>query len=219
MSVVAELSLRAEEFPLGRTLAEFPDVSVEMEQLVPAGERVLPYVWGCGPGLDEFVAAAEGNPNVRSITVLDRLDDRGLFRVVWGDPATELVDGLVETGATILEARGDEEWTVRIRFADRSGLAQFNRYCETHDLDYSLQWVRTLGETPVANGGHDLTEPQAEALGLAVERGYFEIPRGVTFDELADELGVSVQAISERVRRGADKILRAELLEGPNADP
>jgi len=34
----------------------------------------------------------------------------------------------------------------------------------------------------------------------------------VEYEELADELGVSVQAFSERVRRGVDKVLQAVFL-------
>jgi len=46
-----------------------------------------------------------------------------------------------------------------------------------------------------------LSEPQREALTLAVRRGYYDIPRGCTTAELADELGISDQAVTERLRR------------------
>jgi hypothetical protein len=41
-----------------------------------------------------------------------------------------------------------------------------------------------------------------EALVLAVERGYYDIPRQCTTAQLAAVLGVSDQAVSERLRRG-----------------
>lgn len=46
-----------------------------------------------------------------------------------------------------------------------------------------------------------LTTRQRETLRLAADRCYFEIPRRATLADLADELGVSDQAISERLRR------------------
>jgi predicted DNA binding protein len=52
-----------------------------------------------------------------------------------------------------------------------------------------------------------LTARQRETLRLAHERGYFEIPREVTLDDLADELGVSNQAVSERLRRGCTHVI------------
>ncbi|ODR82855.1 DNA-binding protein [Haladaptatus sp. W1] len=49
---------------------------------------------------------------------------------------------------------------------------------------------------------HELTEQQHETLRSAMEWGYYEIPRRATATDLAEELGVSHQAISERLRRG-----------------
>lgn len=46
-----------------------------------------------------------------------------------------------------------------------------------------------------------LTEQQQETLQLAVERGYFEVPRKTTCEELAAELGVSTSAVSTQLRR------------------
>lgn len=42
---------------------------------------------------------------------------------------------------------------------------------------------------------------------LASERGYFDVPRVVTVDELADDLGVSTTSVSERLRRGIDNLV------------
>jgi predicted DNA binding protein len=63
-------------------------------------------------------------------------------------------------------------------------------------------------------GGHrfGLTPDQREALVLALNRGYFATPSEVTLDELADELDISRQALSTRIRRGNESILREVLL-------
>jgi predicted DNA binding protein len=53
---------------------------------------------------------------------------------------------------------------------------------------------------------------------MAVERGYFDVPRKTTLEELADELDISRQALSEHVRRGTEKILRRALLGLSTAD-
>ena len=212
MSVVAELSIEADEFLLGQLIADFPGLSVEIERVVPAQKRIMPYIWGYGDDLDEFERAMDESPNVRSMAVLDRLDDRALYKIEWEDPAEQLISGIAETDATILEAYSDEEWTFRIRFDDHAGLAAFNRYCTAHGISYQLDRVSALADTVPTASRYDLTEPQYEALRLAVEQGYFEVPREVTFEELADELGVSVQAVSERVRRGANNVIRTALL-------
>jgi len=206
MSVVAKFSIEAKEFLLGRIIADFPALTVEIERVVPAANRVMPYIWGYGDDLDAFVGAMRAHPNVKSTTVLDRLDDRALYKIEWEDPAEQLIAGIAEIDATILEAHSDDAWTFQIRFEDHSGLAAFSQYCAAHGIDYRLVRVAALADTIDAGGKYDLTERQHEALALAVQRGYFDIPRQVTFEELAVELGVSAQAVSERVRRGVRKV-------------
>ncbi|WP_423744580.1 helix-turn-helix domain-containing protein (plasmid) [Haladaptatus sp. SPP-AMP-3] len=47
---------------------------------------------------------------------------------------------------------------------------------------------------------HELTEQEHETLRSAMERGDYEISRWVTTTGLDEELGVSHQAVSERLR-------------------
>lgn len=58
-----------------------------------------------------------------------------------------------------------------------------------------------------------LTASQWKTLALAVERGYYDIPRRCTTAELADELDISAQAVTERLRRGITNLTRHTLLE------
>lgn len=53
----------------------------------------------------------------------------------------------------------------------------------------------------------DLTPAQEEALRLAWNLGYFEVPRAVTASEVADELDVSKSAFLERLRRAQNSLL------------
>jgi hypothetical protein len=73
-------------------------------------------------------------------------------------------------------------------------------------------------------GRYGLTDSQHRVLELASRRGYFEIPRDVTLKELADEVGVSHQALSEQLRRGIgalveDTICIGTFPEGEEATP
>lgn len=47
---------------------------------------------------------------------------------------------------------------------------------------------------------------------LALKRGYFETPRRVSLSDLADELDVSKQAVSQRVRRATEQVLQEAVL-------
>jgi predicted DNA binding protein len=57
-----------------------------------------------------------------------------------------------------------------------------------------------------------LSSEQREALVLALRRGYFTSPSEVSLDELADELDITKQAVSDRIRRGNEKVLKTTLL-------
>ena len=57
----------------------------------------------------------------------------------------------------------------------------------------------------------ELSSDQHEALVAAFETGYYDIPRDVTLEELADQLGISHQALSERFRRAYEGLITAEL--------
>ncbi|NHN59352.1 MULTISPECIES: helix-turn-helix domain-containing protein [Halorussus] len=217
MSVVAEFTINADEFLLGRLIAEHPNLSVELERVVPAEKRVMPYVWGHGDDLSTFESTMETNPHVRSFAVLDRLPDSALYKIEWEEPAEQLIHGITETKATILEAYGDDEWTFRIRFEDHSGLAAFHNYCADHGITYRLNRVYALDDRSAARDLHGLTEVQHETLVEAVGRGYFDVPRQVSLAELAAKFDVSEQAVSERIRRATDAVLRHVLFH-PSAE-
>jgi hypothetical protein len=53
-----------------------------------------------------------------------------------------------------------------------------------------------------------LSDGQQRALSLAVAAGYYEIPRGATTGEIADEMGVSRRTFEEHLRRGENKIIK-----------
>jgi len=54
----------------------------------------------------------------------------------------------------------------------------------------------------------DIRAEQREILTVAVERGYFETPRQVTLDELADELDVPRSTVSYRLRRATAELAK-----------
>lgn len=56
-----------------------------------------------------------------------------------------------------------------------------------------------------------LTDRQLEILETAFDLGYFEVPRNVSTDEVANELGLDPSTVAEHLRR-AERNLLSELL-------
>lgn len=65
-----------------------------------------------------------------------------------------------------------------------------------------------------------LTDQQRATLRLAVERGYFDVPRRATAADLAEELDVSASAVSTQLRRIERSILTSVVPDraGPGPD-
>jgi hypothetical protein len=213
MSIVAEFTIDAEQFLLGRVLRAGGGMNVEIERVVPASKRVMPYVWVSGGDRTAFEDAVRETDEVRELLHLDTIGERSLYRIDWDETVESLIYGMVETNATILEAHGRDNWLFRIRFNDHESLSAFSDYCQRHEIRLNVRRVHNLTAEELNDRPLDLTDEQREAIELALERGYFEVPRRATLSDLAAELGVSQQAISERLRRGTNKVMRA-LVEG-----
>jgi predicted DNA binding protein len=215
VSVIAELSIQSDEFILGQVLSRYPGTHIEMERVIPASGRAMPYVWVTGDDLTEFETDVGGSDYVRELTALDATEEARLYRVGWAEDIESLIFGIAETNATILEARGrtDEDWYFRIRFDDHAGMGAFHEYCDEHGIRFELTRVYTLTEEHRDGYMFDLTDAQRRALVTAVRNGYFEVPRRTTLGEVGSQLGITEQSVSESVRRGADKVLKSVLLE------
>lgn len=212
MSVIAEFTIAAEAFALGRLIADHPALQIELERVVPITKRVMPYVRGHGEDLDDVETALAADPSVQSVQTLDRSDGSILYRVEWAAPVEEFAAGLAAANASVLRVSGETEWTVRVRFEDHAGLAAFTVFCRDNGIDYTLD--RVVAESTGPTNPFGLTDAQYETLVAVTERGYFDIPRRVTLAEIAADLGVSEQAVSERIRRGIAAVLERSLLVG-----
>ncbi len=60
-------------------------------------------------------------------------------------------------------------------------------------------------------GTYFLTDNQREILLLAYEAGYFDVPRDITQDDLAERLDVTDSAVSQQLRRAISMLIAATL--------
>ncbi|TYT60338.1 helix-turn-helix domain-containing protein [Natrialba swarupiae] len=211
MSVILEFSLPATEFQLGEALSGTP-MQLEIERIVPTGDMIMPFVWATGDDHDSFAEGVRSQPNVRELFALDRIGESGLYRIEWDRPPLDLLDGIATAEGVVLEARGHDDWTFRLRFSDHDNLSTFHNYVIENDVDVHIDRTYTLTEATGVGRRFDLSEEQREALLLALREGYFETPSETSLNALADELDISRQAFSDRIRRGNEKILREVLL-------
>lgn len=214
---IAELALPADEFALWETLRRLEDVEFEIERVVAHdADRVMPYVWASGADDADIDATLDADGSVEAVEVLADLEDERLFRMYWIDRIEALVRILVEEEGTILAAfgRGDS-WALRTLFPEREALSRTHEFCKEADLTMEVKSIYRLDEG--RSGRFGLTDNQQDTLVEAFERGYYEVPRGVTAEELAAELGISHQALSEQLRRAHGSLVENAVVIGRGA--
>lgn len=207
MSTIAEFRLPAAETTLGTALEHAPEATFELESSV---SKTRPSLWVSGVDRDAAEAAFETDPTVEGHELLVETDSRLLFDVSFVDDAVRLRDELLADGGSLLEMWGtDGWWQVRVRFRNRDALCDAYDRLEAAGIAVDLRRVTDV--TGVTDTETRLTPEQHEALEAALEHGYFEIPRAISMEELATELGISHQALSERFRRAYETLVDDEL--------
>lgn len=205
------------EFHVGGMIGDFP-----------------PLVWVAGPDQRTVQQAFEADPSVEVIAELtddsregyDDLDhgwvrDHWLYRLEFGTRVKLFQQIVSENDGAILEASGrTDSWSVQLLFHDRVAVSECHAVLDQYD--FRVEVTRIAGMSDLPSTRTPLTETQYETICKAHELGYFDVPREVTLKELAAELGISHQALSERLRRSHAALVSAQLsndIAPPRIDP
>ncbi len=212
MTTIVEATLSAEQFALAETLRRRPETEFEAVRVVVDGtDRVLPFLWATASDLDGLSAVVAEDPTTRSVDVLTALDEEHLFRVEWAERVRTVPRVLVDAEGTVVDAYArNGDWTFRVLFPEHDAVSATHDVCEEYGLDVSFDRIYDLSGS-FRRGRFGLTEHQHETILTAYDRGYYDVPRGATLADLADELGVSHQALSERLRRGHGTLVERAL--------
>ena len=201
----------ADEFALAETLTTIPDLRVTGASIVTAGDTgPLTLVWFQTPDTEALVAALDADPTITAAEALVHADNRYLYRIEWDVNLGWLCQLLLSSQGVLLDAQASEhDWRLQILYPDREALRETDDFCDQYKLSFTIEAVRTVD--PKQTTQYGLTPEQYEALTVAQQLGYFAVPREADLEEVAAEVGVSHQALSERLRRGHNTIISAAL--------
>lgn len=162
---------------------------------------------------DDFEAveeAIEEGPSARDVTMMVDMGERRLYRMDFTEFAREvdLLPKIIEVGGVLEQSVGTEDgWWCQARFPDREAFQTVYQFCRDHEIGFEFE---RIFESPTQGSGDSilpmLTDKQREALECACNEGYFDIPRRTTMVELADNLGISDTALSQRLHRAQASI-------------
>lgn len=157
------------------------------------------------------------DPSIENFHQVDRFEDTGLYRAEWVDDIESMTDALLDFASVILSATGTRErWEIATRFEDAEQLSEFRSFCRDNDIDVSVQRLFELSQA-LTGRRYGLTEKQEEGLMAAWEAGNFESPRTATLTEVAGDLGITQQSLSNRLCRGHQALIaNTPTIPGPN---
>lgn len=116
MATEATFTVSGDEFPLGSIFEAVPDVTVELERVVPAEPHAVPYFWVYGRPIEDVVAAFGDHPGVEDIELVDEVDGQYLLRCRWHGDYEGVLTGIIASKVSLLEATGTAAaWTFVVR--------------------------------------------------------------------------------------------------------
>lgn len=213
MSLLAAFEASSPALVLGPTLETLPSVDVELErQYALDPDRPIAFCRVRCRDRERFDRALTADATVAAFERIGRSDGRDLYRVHRSD--TDVVGAYrrwVAAGGELLDCRGSAgSWAIEMRFPDRASFSRYHDFLA--DEGVSLELRRLADGDDHCEREAPLTDAQREALTLAYEYGFYDVPRETDLSELADQLDISTQALSERLRRGQAQLISAQLI-------
>jgi predicted DNA binding protein len=224
MATIIDATIPVEEFALAETLQTCADATVECEQLVEHPDNtVMPLIWVRNTTPETFEAALEQDPTVETYTQLAATPPECLYEMDWRANIQLVLQFFTMEGAVILDTVGSVDgWHLRVLFPERDDVRATTDFCETHNFTITIHSIRHLDdETEADHQGSvraGLTADQHEALTVAYEGGYFTVPRDVDLETVSTNIGISHQALSERLRRGHQTLIEETLMVDSGPD-
>lgn len=200
MTSIVEVAVPAADLALEETFQTAPDLTVESIQAATAdGDAALSAL--TVEGGDEVERTIRRDATVESASALATLAEESVLQVDWTTSTADRIHVIHPNDGVVLEARGtDGTWCFRVLFGECEATEAWYRDCRDSDLRMDVESVHDP-TTTVWSRDSGLSEKQYATLESALERGFYEVPRQVTLQELAAEFHVSHQALSERLSR------------------
>jgi hypothetical protein len=208
----AELRLPASAVALDEAFRSEPSLTCRVEAVASGRpDRPFAHTWVGGVERETLRETLHADPSVELREIVTEGNGRWLCDLGF-DPAVRLVTTVIggESGVVRAAAARSGTWRFHLWYPDRTSVGETVATLDGFGIDTDLRQIR------MADGQTDrrLTRKQRETVEAAYRRGYFDVPRQVSLKTLADELDVSHQALSERLRRALTELLRFELDQG-----
>lgn len=197
------------------TLQTHSELSVRLVELRSSPSMdVHGFYWISGIDHDRLEDTLSNDPSVTDVRKLVDNGEQFLYRIGFDHQLAgfKAYQALLDHNGSILEAvSGHGTWEIRVFFPSHHELSAFYDEFQDIDLNPRLEMLHVNEDIP-SSQEFGLTESQRNTLIAAAKLGYFSVPKDISLVELADHLGVSDQAVSERLRRGTYQLIQHTIL-------
>jgi predicted DNA binding protein len=202
MVTIVELQIPATETQFAETVECEPSLELELELVVMTPE--IP-VRIRGPSREDVERALSSTMSIEGYDLISKHNEEWTYSIQCEEDF-QILSWIVETGGTVLTATlSDGTWSVRSRYTDHDNVVRTVNQLKRNNIAITVAAIRNISGDDLTEAS--LTDEQYEALEVAVEYGYFEIPRRITLMELSEHLDISHQSLSERLRRAQKGLL------------
>lgn len=217
--LLAAFRIELDALALTDTFDRLPDLRIEAQRIAAHSTKwTMPCMWASNTDFEQLDAALADEPTVDGIVETADFGDEKFYQLEWSADIESKINAYVDSEASILHAEATADgWEIRIRFGTREQFDAFRDVLAEAEYDFTLLEL-SQPDDPRHMGGK-LTPAQRNALRRAKELGYYKVPREISTRELADELEMSHQNLSELLRRATDNLIDAAVRSTATPEP
>ncbi|UCC20536.1 MAG: helix-turn-helix domain-containing protein [Promethearchaeota archaeon] len=197
------------ELWISEIFKNFPDVKMEISHFLPydlensIGNSVIEIMHY---NLDSIIEQISSHPSVFELTIIEQEENNVKFNIKTKDPY--LLYAIIKCGVLVdFPVRVEDGFAYWRLISSRERIDQLLSLFEQKKIKFELL---RIGRSPysIEDEKYKLTLDELNVLERAISSGFFEIPRKISLEELANELGKSKSALSVMLR----KIIKKKVL-------
>ncbi|KAB1198952.1 DNA-binding protein [Haloferax sp. MBLA0078] len=196
---------------LGAAL-EDSDLEIVFVPGVQTSETPVPYFTAQGPDVDVVDDLLESHAGVEEYELVADGREERLYRCRWVIEEDGIISTIRTHDGIVRQMEGSSDgWVLSVFFPTNEHAAQFHDACLEQQIAIDIRRVERsrLDRRQLPNYG--LSEKQLTALELAFVRGYFETPKESSLTNIAAEIDISEQALSQRLRRALNHLVESAI--------
>lgn len=224
MPIVTTVRFAHERGALAHTLETLPGVEVRVVRDTGTDPEHDMYIFRFEGGeWGNIERTLEADASVAHWYSMSEYETEYLLGIEFTSDTELLAPKVTEAQGFSIEARRADPdtglfgWLERWLLPDREALNAVWEAAREDGFEFEILALNQL-RSPKTEGADRLTAQQQETLILAYRKGYFDEPREVSLEDLAEQLELSPTSVGGRLRRGIRGLIETSLVDDPSIE-